>query len=796
MKLRLRTLLVGLTTLAIIVVEVGEIALEVRDRVRAAERRLAAQTQGLATAGAPLLVNALVVGDLATAEQVLRHLNADLLWRRVILYESDGRQQILDASPTDPFPASAAQGLARLLPIARAESRLTIAAGQRVYAVLAVTPSPRVLEEELWAGIRSVAVTTALLVGVVLVLTNLILVYGLRPIQELGRSAARLGAGDLSARMDETGLVEIAPTVHAFNTMAANLEKVTAERRRTEQRQAAQFAVTRVLAETEKPHDAIARILEAIGRSIEWDRAEFWRRDVDADVLRQEAFWRRDDLATPGADVMRPGLAVRRGEGLAARVWTTGQSVWAPVGDGDPASGVDGAAAAAGFATAFGFPVRGREVIGVIVFLHRKAQPRDYELLTTMTDIGGQIGQFLERREAEDALRATEEQLRQTQKMEAIGKLAGGVAHDFNNLLTVILGRCELLIERLGTKDPAGRDLVLIRATAQRAATLTRQLLAFGRKQVLQPRPLDLNAVVEGISPMLRRLVGEDVEQVVRLRPGVGRVMADPSQIEQVILNLVINARDAMPKGGRLTIETANVEPDAAYLRRHPGVNAGAQVMLAVSDTGVGMDAETRARIFEPFFTTKEPGKGTGLGLATVHGIVEQSGGTVFAYSEPQQGSVFKVYLPRLDSAVISAGPAPVTVAAPRGSETILLVEDEVEVRELARDVLEMHGYTVLEAGEPDEARRLFSANREAISLLLTDVVMPQASGRDLANLLCPLRPEMKVLYMSGYTDQAIVHHGVLEAGVAYLEKPFTIEGLMRKVRDVLDAPAAANGSS
>jgi signal transduction histidine kinase/ActR/RegA family two-component response regulator len=471
------------------------------------------------------------------------------------------------------------------------------------------------------------------------------------------------------------------------------------------------------------------------------------------------------------------------------QVWATGRGAWGSSDAGDSAADVKDP-------TAFAVPVRGREVIGVMLFYRREPQRLDDELLTTVTDIGGQIGQFLERREAEDALRATEEQLRQTQKMEAIGKLAGGVAHDFNNLLTVILGRCELAIDRLGTKDLAGHDLVLIRATAQRAAALTRQLLAFGRKQVLQPRPLDLNAVVEGISPMLRRLVGEDVEQVVRLRPGVGRVMADPSQIEQVILNLVINARDAMPKGGRLTIETANVEPDAAYLRRHPGVNAGAQVMLAVSDTGIGMDAETRARVFEPFFTTKEPGKGTGLGLATVHGIVEQSGGTVFAYSEPQQGSVFKVYLPRLDSAAVSATSAPVTVATPRGSETILLVEDEVEVRELARDVLEMHGYTVLEAGDPDEARRLFSAHREAISLLLTDVVMPQASGRDLANLLCPLRPEMKVLYMSGYTDQAIVHHGVLEAGVAYLEKPFTIEGLMRKVRDVLDAPAAANGSS
>jgi signal transduction histidine kinase/CheY-like chemotaxis protein len=700
---------------------------------------------------------------------VLLHLNDDRLWRRVILYEPDGTHQILDASPRGTV-TDERRWLGRLLGLDLRESRLQIAAGPRVYAILAVTPSLRRLEAELWAAIRSIAVETGVLLGVLLTLMNLILVYGLRPIQALGQSAARLGAGDLTVRMPETALVEIAPTVNAFNSMATNLGAAMAslelrevERQQAERRRAARFGVTRVLAETDTIDLAMAGSLEVIGRALEWDRGEFWRVDAELGVLRRLATW-------PAAGTAANGSEVARGEGLLGRVWA----------DGAPAWGDDGSVA---------FPVQSREVTGVIVFVHRDPIAKDDELLPVLTDIGRQIGQFLERRDAEETLRATEEQLRQAQKMEAIGKLAGGIAHDFNNLLTVIMGRCSLLTERLDSRDRLRRDLDLVRKTAERAATLTRQLLAFSRKQVLQPCALELNVVVEDIVPMLRRLIGEDVELMVRLKPEVGQVMADPSQLEQVIVNLVVNARDAMPNGGRLTIETATADLDAAYVRRHPGARHGVHAVLAISDTGLGMDTETQARIFEPFFTTKEAGKGSGLGLATVYGIVKQSGGTIWVYSEPGQGAVFKVYLPQAEEPAETRWPELTLEPTPRGSETLLLVEDQDEVRELARDILEQHGYTVLDARDGDSAWQLFEAHRDRIDLLLTDVVMPGPSGRVLADKVTAARPDMKVLYMSGYTDQAIVHHGVLEQGIAYLEKPFSIDSLTRAVRNTIDSP-------
>jgi len=801
-KLRIRTLLLGLTTLAIVIVEAAQLSLDIRDRIHTARIHFDEQTARLATAGRPLLLNALVVGDLATAEQILRHLNAGLHWRRVVLFESDGKEMILDASPASLPESGAPRWLAQRLPLDPRASRLEIAAGPRVYAVLEVTPSSLQLEEELWSGIRYTAYTTVIPLAVLLVGLNFILAYGLRPIQELGRGAARLGAGDLSVRIPASGLADIAQTVHAFNTMAANLETAKsaleqreAERRKAERRQAARFAVTRVLAETDASGDPLDRILEAIGDSLEWDWGEFWRVDPETKSLRRVSAWRTRDVPSAAAfEATRSALSVGRGSGLLGEVWAQGRALWGAAGTADPAFGSQAAAEAAGLTSAFAFPVHDRDTTGVIVFFSREDRALDVDLLAVAGDIGRQVGQFLERRYAEDTLRDTEEQLRQSQKMEAIGKLAGGVAHDFNNLLTVIIGRCGIILNRLGTTHQVSRDLEMVRTTAERAARLTRQLLAFGRKQVLQPQPLDINVAVEGIAPMLRRLIGEDIEHMVRLRPGVGRVMADPSQIEQVIVNLVVNARDAMPHGGRLMIETANVDLDAAYLRRHPGSQGGAHVLLAVSDTGIGMDAEIRARIFEPFFTTKDPGKGSGLGLSTVYGIVQQSGGAVWVYSEPGQGAVFKVYLPRIDAGVESATPAetPVDTTTPRGSETILLVEDQEEVRELARDILLEHGYTVLEAGDPDEAWPIFNHHKSTIDLLLTDVVMPRASGRQLADRVLPVRPDLRVLYMSGYTDQAIVQHGVLEAGIAYLEKPFTIDTLTRKVREVLDAPAVA----
>jgi two-component system cell cycle sensor histidine kinase/response regulator CckA len=391
-----------------------------------------------------------------------------------------------------------------------------------------------------------------------------------------------------------------------------------------------------------------------------------------------------------------------------------------------------------------------------------------------------------QRKQTEEALRQSEDYLRQSQKMEAVGRLAGGVAHDFNNLMTVIMGRSELLMTGLGETDPLRRNADEIKRTAERAVALTQQLLAFSRKQVLTPKVLDLNVVVANMDRMLRRLIGEDIDLVTVLGPALERVRADPGQIEQVIMNLAINARDAMPSGGKLTIETANIYLDDAYARKHAAVLPGPYVMLSVSDNGTGMDAETQSHIFEPFFTTKDQGKGTGLGLATVYGIVKQSGGYIWVYSEAGWGTTFKIYLPRIVDAAEPLEPLR-PVAQPRGSETILLVEDEDGVRELTREILTMNGYTVIAARHGTEALEVCQRHPGEIALMLTDVVMPQLSGHELMERIKVFRPALRVLYMSGYTDKAIVRHGMLASDIAFLQKPFTPDALTRKVREVLD---------
>ena len=384
-----------------------------------------------------------------------------------------------------------------------------------------------------------------------------------------------------------------------------------------------------------------------------------------------------------------------------------------------------------------------------------------------------------------------EEQLRQAQKMEAVGRLAGGVAHDFNNVLTAIFGYADLLNEELPDGHQARLDLDEIRKAAQRASSLTRQLLAFSRQQVLQPMVLSLNDLVEDIQNMLVRLIGEDVQLRLGLSPSAGNVRADAGQIQQVLMNLVVNARDAMPTGGKLLVETANTELTEQYAEAHQPVAPGAYVMLAVSDTGSGMDAETKARIFEPFFTTKEKGRGTGLGLSTVYGIVKQSGGYVWVYSEPGRGTTFKIYLPRVDAPAEPLAPPPREARTLTGTEIILLAEDDEMLRPLSKGLLERLGYRVLEAENAIRALALADAHAGPIHLLVADVVMPGGSGRELARRLANSRPDTRVLYVSGYTDDAIVHHGMLEPGLNFLQKPFTPAALARKVRDVLDAPLA-----
>ncbi len=421
---------------------------------------------------------------------------------------------------------------------------------------------------------------------------------------------------------------------------------------------------------------------------------------------------------------------------------------------------------------------------GTVRWIHDKAFP--------VRDEGGRVVRIAGVAEDVTTRRELEAQLRQSQKMEAVGRLAGGVAHDFNNMLSVVLGYADLALGDLRPGEPLRDDLMEIKKAGQRAAALTQQLLAFSRQQVLAPRVLDLAEVVAGTERMLQRLVGEDVELTLLAAPGACRCKVDPGQVEQVVMNLVVNARDAMLQGGKLTIETCAVEFDEEYAREHLDVAPGSYVMLSVSDNGCGMDAATRSRIFEPFFTTKEKGKGTGLGLSTVFGIVKQSGGHVWVYSEPGVGTTFKVYFPRVDAAPDAASQRPAQAEIRGGSETILLVEDEEQVRAFALSVLRRAGYRVLDAANGGEGLLIGEQDASRIDLLLTDVVLPRMSGRQLAERLCPARPEMRVIYMSGYTEDAVIQHGVLHSGVAFLQKPLTPHALLRKVREVLDAPLTA----
>ncbi|HEX4608985.1 MAG TPA: ATP-binding protein, partial [Urbifossiella sp.] len=401
---------------------------------------------------------------------------------------------------------------------------------------------------------------------------------------------------------------------------------------------------------------------------------------------------------------------------------------------------------------------------------------------------GGRVTHFVGVLTDVTGRRQLEEKLRQSQKMDAIGRLAGGVAHDFNNLLTIINGYSDLLLERLPPEDPDHELIAEIRLAGERSAGLTRQLLTFSRQQILAPRVMNLNDVLADTEKLLRRLLGEDVRLATAPDPGLWTVRADPGQMEQVLMNLAVNARDAMPTGGRLTVETRNVDLDETYAEAHAEARPGPHVLLAVSDTGCGMPPDLIARIFDPFFTTKDPGTGTGLGLATVHGIVKQSGGHIEVYSEVGIGSTFKVYLPRGEGVNPEAGPRSTLHSSPAGTGTILLVEDEDALRVFSQRILAGCGYTVLDAADGAEAIRLAAEHAGPLDLLVTDVVMPGANGRAVAEAVVARHPEARVLFVSGYTDDAVVRHGILQAGVNFLQKPFSPAALARKVGEILDA--------
>jgi signal transduction histidine kinase/DNA-binding response OmpR family regulator len=534
----------------------------------------------------------------------------------------------------------------------------------------------------------------------------------------------------------------------------------------------------------------IQQVATACGRLLATDSVGF--RLLEGDELVVAGTW---GDATESMSVPR----LKVGESLSGLVAASGEPLLVPDPANDPRLVPPHLEAARrlGHRAWLGVPVKvGDRVVGVLSIWTRRPEGFSREEVALVTAFASHAATALENarlyheiRQAYDEISRTKEQLTQAQKMEAVGRLAGGVAHDFNNLLTVIIGRSELLQHRLRDDDALRRHVDLLHQTANRAAALTQQLLAFSRKQILQPKALNLNDLVGGLEGMLRRIIGEDIELTTALAAGLGDVKADPGQIEQVVMNLVVNARDAMPQGGRLIVETAGVALDDAFVRRHPGARPGPHVRLAVRDTGIGMDAETQTHVFEPFFTTKGPGKGTGLGLATVYGIVKQSGGYISVESAPGRGSTFAIYLPRVETPAGDGRPGGAAGDLAGGSETILLVEDERTLRDLAREILLEHGYRVLEAQHGPEALGVAEQHKRRIDLLVTDVVMPHMSGRELAERLAETHPAMKVLYMSGYTDDAIVHHGVLRPGTAFVQKPFSPDGLTRKIRQVLDAP-------
>jgi len=554
------------------------------------------------------------------------------------------------------------------------------------------------------------------------------------------------------------------------------------ERKKADQQAHVQYAISRVLVEAATLEQAKTQILQALCENLDWDMGGLWMVDSRDGVLHCTDTWSAPGLQVDEFKTASREMTFARGTGLPGRIWDSGQLAWVHdvVQDANfPRSPV---ADRAGLHGAFGFPVLiNNEVGAVIELFSREPRVPDDSLQLIVAALGNQIGQFFHRKRLE-------EQLFLSQKMETVGKLAGGIAHEFNSIMTAIIGQSEMMLEDLAQEDPLSRNALEIRNAADRAAALTRQLLAYGRKQILQPEALNLNKVITNMESIFRHLLGSDVDVRIISDSNLKPVYADAGQIEQVIMNMAMNARDAMPYGGKLTLETGSIVFDEEKVGRYPELKPGDYVMLAISDTGIGMDEEVKERVFEPFFSTKGVGQGTGLGLATCYGIIKQSGGHVTVYSEKDLGTTFKIYLPQMSQEAKARPASRKSFDLPRGTETILLVEDDPALREMASTLLGRLGYTTVVASNGvDALNRINQKGNCSIDLLFTDVVMPQMSGKELSDRILELHPKIKILFTSAYTENAIVHQGVLNPGVSLLQKPFSPSALAHKVREVLD---------
>jgi two-component system, cell cycle sensor histidine kinase and response regulator CckA len=573
---------------------------------------------------------------------------------------------------------------------------------------------------------------------------------------------------------------ELATTVKALVTE-------NAQRKRVEQKLNIEYAVSRVLAESPSLEQAMREVLQAVGGIMNWDAGAFWAKDYRVGVLQCDEVWTAPNIEAGEFKTLSRQTTFAQGVGLPGRVWASGKPAWVRDVVEEANFPRSTPAKQAGLHGAFAFPIFvENNLAGVVEFFNKEIREPDDDLLQSFANVGNQLGQFFKRKRIEG-------HLFQSQRLETVGKLAGGVAHEFNSILTAIIGQSELLLGDLPADSPLGKNANEISKAANRAATLTRQLLAYGRKQMLRPETLDLNQVLASMENSLQHVLGRDVD--VHIAPGAGlkAVTMDRGQIEQVIVNIAMNAAAVMPNGGKFTLETANITLEQDYVSQFPDLKAGDYVMLAMTDTGTGISPEAKKHIFEPFLSIKGVGQGTGLGLATCFGILKQSGGHINVYSELSRGATFKIYLPQVEPVAKAAAPSQGAPSLPRGTETILLVEDDPALREMASTLLGRLGYTVLAAADGLEALSLkHQQGAGHVDLLFTDVVMPHMSGKELADRVQSLYPRTRILFTSAYTENAIVHQGVLNKGVLLLQKPFTPSALARKVRDILDQPETA----